>query len=75
MKYRDVIGGHQIYISNEEEHLISKIENGGFSDKNTLSDREKEVARKLVSRGVINRHQNDNGIIYVVNSEQELIRD
>lgn len=75
MKYRDVAGGLRLYISNEEDHLVSKIEESGFASKTGLSEREQEVARKLVSRGVLNRLKNDNGIMYVVNSLQELIRD
>lgn len=75
MKFRDVAGGLRIYISNEEDHLISKIEESGFASKTSLDEREQEVARKLVSRGVLNRLKNDNGIMYLVNSMQELVRD
>jgi len=75
MKYKEIVGNLRIYISNEEDALISKIEENQFITKSSLDEREKELARLLVSKGVLNRVKRDETTTYVVNSSQDIIRD
>jgi DNA-binding NarL/FixJ family response regulator len=75
MRYREIAGGIRVYVSLEEDTLVQKILEAGQASKHSFTEREQEVARKLVSRGVLNRVKANNEIAYVVNSLQDLWRD
>lgn len=75
MRYREIAGGIRVYVSQEEDTLVQKILEAGTAQKKSLDEREQEVARKLVSRGVLNRVKANDEIAYVVNSLQDLWRD
>jgi hypothetical protein len=56
MKFIEVQGGWLQPISNEENIVLEKIK--GVDDpfpKSSLSEREKELARRLVTRGLLTR--------------------
>lgn len=74
MRYCEVAGGLRIPVSSEENTLVEKIRKGGTMEKKKLDEREREVARKLVSRGVLNRKCADDGIKYEVNDLQDVWR-
>lgn len=75
MRYREIAGGIRVYVSQEEDTLVQKILEAGTAQKKSLDEREQEVARKLVSRGILNRVKANDEIAYVVNSLQDLWRD
>jgi|GEM_PF-6401179 len=64
MRWIEVLGGLRMPINNEESKLVDKIDESKEFDKEKLSEREQELARNLVSRGVLNRFSNDDSIVY-----------
>lgn len=72
MRWQEVEGGFTIPVSSEETELISRIETEGSLRKKDLDDREQEVARLLVSRGVLTRHKHNDSIYFTVNSLQDI---
>jgi hypothetical protein len=76
MRFREIRGGIQIPVSNEEQGLIDLIESqeGNFIKRSELDERQREVARKMVSRGVLERTQRDGSLYYVVSKLDDLWR-
>lgn len=56
------ISGISIPVSGEESEIIEMCKSKVY--KNTLDEREQEVARKMVSRGVLTRGRDDSGIYF-----------
>lgn len=76
MRFREIRGGIRIPVSTEEQGLIDLIESqeGQFIKRSELDERQKEVARKMVSRGVLERTQQDGSLYYVVSKLDDLWR-
>ena len=76
MRFREIRGGLQIPVSSEEQDLIDLIESqeGNFIKRKDLDERQREVARKMVSRGVLDRTQRDGSLYYVVSKLDDLWR-
>lgn len=76
MRFREIRGGIQIPVSGEEQDLIDLIESqeGNFIKRKELDERQREVARKMVSRGVLERTQRDGSLYYVVSKLDDLWR-
>jgi hypothetical protein len=76
MRFREIRGGIQMPVSLEEQALIDLIESqeGEFVQRSELDERQKEVARKMVSRGVLDRTQRDGSLYYVVSKLDDLWR-
>jgi hypothetical protein len=76
MRFHEIRGGLQIPVSQEEQGLIDLIESqeGQFIQRKELDERQREVARKMVSRGVLERTQRDGNIYYVVSKLDDLWR-
>lgn len=76
MRFREIRGGIQIPVSSEEQDLIDLIESqeGNFIKRKELDERQREVARKMVSRGVLERTQRDGSLYYVVSRLDDLWR-
>lgn len=76
MRFREIRGGLQIPVSNEEQGLIELIESreGQIVKRSELDERQKELARKMVSRGVLDRAQRDGSLYYVVSKLDDLWR-
>lgn len=70
MRFQEFSGGLNFPISSEEIQLIEKIEisDHGHLDRNKLNSREIELARQLVSRGVLHRAQTSEQAYYTVNT-------
>ncbi len=66
MRYVDTTSGVQIPISGEEQQIYDRVPQSGKDNlyKSSLDEREREVARKMVSRGVLNRRKDDTGIYF-----------
>lgn len=73
MRFRD-ISGIRMPVSNEEDDLVVKIEESDSISRDDLSYREREVARKLVSRGVLHRFSKDETLFYELNSSEDIDR-
>jgi len=73
MRFRD-ISGIQMPVSNEEDELVVKIEESESISRDDLNYREREVARKLVSRGILDRFSKDETLFYTLNSSNEIDR-
>jgi len=76
MRFHEIRGGIQIPVSSEEQDLIDLIESqeGNFIKRSELDERQREVARKMVSRGVLDRTQRDGSLFYVVSRLDDLWR-
>jgi hypothetical protein len=75
MRFREFQGGIQMPVSLEEEALIKKIDDSqGITEKDKLNERELELARKMVSRGLLNRFRTNEKTFYVVNGLEDLWR-
>lgn len=76
MRFHEIRGGIQIPVSSEEQGLIDLIESqeGQFILRTQLDERQREVARKMVSRGVLERFQRDGSLYYVVSRLDDLWR-
>lgn len=76
MRFREIRGGIRIAISMEEETLLERIGQSVSVLRGDLTEREQEVARKLVSRGALDRVRDDEDRVhYVVNELDDLWRD
>lgn len=76
MRFREIRGGLRIAISNEENELLEHIGKSVSVLRQDLNERQQEVARKLVSRGALDRVRDDQDRVhYIVCDLQDLWRD
>lgn len=76
MRFREIRGGLRIAISNEENELLEHIGKSVSVLRKDLNERQQEVARKLVSRGALDRIRDDQDRVhYIVCDLQDLWRD
>ena len=76
MRFIEIRGGLSVPVSSEENEILERIEaHEGMVDRTSLSERERELARKMVSRGVLNRTKTDGEIFYLRNDLEDLWRD
>ena len=71
MRFEEFKGGIRIAISNAELKILDEIRH---SDRNSitteyLDESEVELARKMVSRGLLNRVKMDGLVHYVINND------
>jgi hypothetical protein len=74
MRYHEIASGLQIALSCEEQELLDRNK-GGPIVKDTLDEREQELARMMVSRGVLDQYRHDNQVFYHVSSVNDIWRD
>ena len=67
MKIVDIIGSLRLPISNEENQLLEKIVKSNGIYKESLDERERELSRQLVNKGVLKRVKNENKTFYLYN--------
>lgn len=69
MRYFEITSGVRIPVSSEEQAILDKID--GHVKKADLDERDQEIARRMTTRGVINRSRDDDkNIIYTKNKEK-----
>lgn len=74
MKFREIREGVWTHVTNEEQALIDLIENAkGIIKRADLDERQREVARKLVSRDILHRTRRDESLFYVLADMQKLL--
>ena len=74
MKMVDIFGGMRLAISEEEYLIVEQIREEKKLYKKQLEERYKTLASDLVSRGVLNRHKDDEGIFYTFNGLEDIGR-
>ena len=70
--YAETTAGIRVPISSEEQDILKMCAEPVL--KRNMDDREQEVARRMVSRGVLHRQKNDDGAIYFVGDNKKLTR-
>jgi hypothetical protein len=72
MRFEEFSNGIQIPINNEEIRIIDSIKKSitGGLDARNLSDGDCELARKMVSRGLLNRKKINGDTHYFVNNRR-----
>ncbi len=66
MRFIEIAGNLQIGISNEELVLLEKVKGAkSFLYKHQLDEREQEVARNMVHRGILTRSLIDGNICFI----------
>lgn len=74
MRYQEIASGLRIAVSCEEQELIDKADGEPF-EKTGLDEREQELARLMVSRGVLDQYQHNDRVFYHVSSVNDIWRD
>ena len=76
MRFHEILGGLQIPVSGEEQGLIDLIESKEekIIKRSELDERQQEVARKMVSRGILERAMQDGSLFYVVSHPEDIWR-
>jgi len=76
MKFVEIQGNMLIGVSNEEMLLVERVRSSMDPvTKQSLTDREQEVARGLVIRGVFDRIKIDEKIAFVYNELDDVWKD
>jgi hypothetical protein len=75
MRYFEIAGGLRMPVNEEEQEVLTLIQESEHSiDDSNLDERQQEVARKMVSRGLLNRLQKDGKIYYEPNGLPDIWR-
>ncbi len=74
MRFREIRGGLNVPVTNEEQELLERIESKGQIERNDLNEREQELARRMVSKGTLNRFRRDDQTVFVINDLEDLWR-
>lgn len=73
MRYYEIASGFRLPVSSEEQEFLNRA-SGGLP-KDELDERDEELARLMVSRGVLDHYMKDNRIFYRPNSATDIWRD
>ena len=74
MRYFEVMGVVQVPISAEEHLLLGQVDTDGTMANDNLDDRQAEIARKMVNRGILRRFEKDGKMMFVANQDPNLRR-
>lgn len=70
MRYFEITSGVRIPVSSEEQSIMDKAA-GGDLLKSSLDERDQEVARRMVTRGLLNRtRDSDKNIVFNVDKQK-----
>lgn len=73
MKFIEIAGGFLQPVSNEENVVVERIRGHGDPlPKSSLNYREREIARGLVSRGVLTRVLIEDKLCFLVNDLEDI---
>lgn len=67
MRYFEISGGFRVPISSEEQQLLDEVKSAGRIEHDKLDERGQELARLMVSRGVLNRETVEETMTYTAN--------
>lgn len=69
MRLYELLDGISMMVNIEEQQLLDVLQsNPRLSD---LSERQREMARKMVSRGLISRSRDDEGTFYKIKTKDQ----
>lgn len=74
MRFYEISSGLRIPVSEEEQELLDAISEKGSIGKSALDERQQEVARLMVSRGLLVREREDDAICFRPNSAADIWR-
>jgi DNA-binding NarL/FixJ family response regulator len=74
MRFYEISSGMRMPVNEEEQALLDRAAEKHSIHRSQLSEREQEVARLMVSRGLLNRGKDDEGIYYTPNTAADLWR-
>lgn len=74
MRFYEISSGLRIPVSQEEQDIIDLIADKGKIKKSVLDERQEEVSRLMVSRGLLVRERTDNVIFLRLNSAADIWR-
>lgn len=74
MRFYEISSGMRLPVNEEEQTLINRATESKRIRFEELEERDGEVARLMVSRGLLNRDQDDEGEFYTVNDCADLWR-
>lgn len=76
MRSFEILGGLQMMLGSEEQMLVNYIRNNeGVVLKKNLQERQQELARTMVTRGVLIRVKIDEELGFKVNELEDVWRD
>jgi len=65
MRFYEISSGVRVPVSQEEQEIIDLVTPKRRIAKSELDERQQEVARLMVSRGLLDRERDDDGHIYL----------
>lgn len=74
MRYYEIACGFRVPVSSEEQEVLDMVGHDE-SPNEDMDERTQEVARKMVSRGVLNRVVHDGKMHFKANSARNIWRD
>ncbi len=74
MRYYEITSGVRMPVSGEEQDILDKAGNSVLK-KADLDERDQEVARRMVTRGLLNRGRDDDKNIIFTSNKEKLSRD
>lgn len=76
MRFYEISSGVRIPVSEEEQEILDLLKNEGKIKKSALDERQQEVARLMVGRGVLSRSRggDDSDIIFRPNGDVDIWR-
>ena len=76
MRFIEIEGNLLMPISNEEMIIMERVGSSGKPlAKKELNEREREIARQMVTRGLLNRIKIEDAIYFVQNTPEAIWRD
>lgn len=74
MRYYEITSGMRLPISSEERILIDQVEKDGHVFRDDLEQRQQEIARQMVIRGILLRSRKDGKVVFMTNSDPTIRR-
>lgn len=74
MRFYEISSGVRVPVDTEEQALLDKAVEARSLLDSDLDERQAEVARKMVSRGLLNFEKSDKGTAYAPNDCADLWR-
>ena len=75
MRYFEIAGGLRVPVSGEEQTVLSDVQTKGRIKRVDMSDRSQEMARRMVSRGLLRRVRDGEQEAFIQNNDPPLTRD
>jgi hypothetical protein len=76
MRYFEISSGLRLPVCAEERDLLDYIGNqtGGVAHASSMNERQNELARRMVSRGLLNYRKRNEQVCYQISSVDDIWR-